>query len=90
MRCMYVCVCVVYMVLCMCYEGAGGLPWCWLACKMAPVERGGWPISTAEMSLSAHWELSQSVTDTRHGSCNISSGFGSGIQSTNVTDQAST
>ena len=24
-----------------------------------------WPISTAEMSLSAHWELSQSVTDKR-------------------------
>ena len=45
-------------------EGAGGLPWCWLACKVVPLERGGWPISTAEMSLSAHWELSQSVTDT--------------------------
>ena len=64
MRCMCVCVCVVYMVLCMCYEGVGGLPWCWLACKMAPVERAGWPISTAEMSLSTHWELSQPVTDT--------------------------
>ena len=61
-RCMCVYVCA--MVLCMCFEGTGGLPWCWLACKIAPVERGGWPISTAEMSLSAHWELSQSVTDT--------------------------
>ena len=46
-------------------EGAGGLPWCWLACKVSPLEQGDWPISTAEMSLSVHWELSQSVTDTR-------------------------
>ena len=32
--------------------------------KMALVEPGDWPISTMEMSLSAHWELSQSVIDT--------------------------
>ena len=52
------------MVLCMHNEGPGGLPWCWLACKVSPLEQGDLPISTAEMSLSAHWELSQSVTDT--------------------------
>ena len=32
--------------------------------KMALVEPGDWPISTTEMSLSAHWELSLSVIDT--------------------------
>ena len=42
-----------------------GFRGCWLACKMSPLEQGDWPISTAEMSLSVHWELSQSVTDTR-------------------------
>ena len=47
-----------------------------------------WPISTAEISLSAHWELSQSVTDTR-GTVHVIlvQGFDSGIQTTIVIDK---
>ena len=53
------------LVLCMSSEGADGF--CsvgWSACVMSPLERGTGQSALWILSLSALWELSQSVADT--------------------------
>ena len=53
------------LVLCMSGEGADGF--CsvgWSACMMSPLERGTGQSALWKLSLSALWELSQSVADT--------------------------
>ena len=36
----------------------------WSACMMSPLERGTGQSALRKLSLSVHWELSQSVADT--------------------------
>ena len=68
---MYAVWCVVCMgvryevVLCMSGEGADGF--CsvsWSACMMSPLEQGTGQSALRKLSLSALWELNQSVADT--------------------------